>query len=103
YFAGPALTTSGPCNTMCFEARPESEMDVWGEVSLDDREAYIDLCKDVLARFFPWEAVRCERIELTDAGGILRGALTPVVRKPVGRLPSGAPVLGLGDAVVLND
>ncbi|MGN6306957.1 MAG: styrene monooxygenase/indole monooxygenase family protein, partial [Mesorhizobium sp.] len=51
----------------------------------------------------PWEAERSRNIELTDANGILAGAFPPTVRKPVGRLPSGAIVLGLGDAVCLND
>lgn len=42
-------------------------------------------------------------IELTDENGILAGRFPPTVRKPIGTLPSGAKVLGLGDAVCLND
>ena len=42
-------------------------------------------------------------VELTDDNGILAGRFAPTVRKPVGELPSGALVLGLADAVVLND
>jgi 2-polyprenyl-6-methoxyphenol hydroxylase-like FAD-dependent oxidoreductase len=58
----------------------------------------------VLERFMPWEAERCHAdLRLTDPGGALKGAITPVVREAAGRLPSGRPILGLGDAVVQND
>ena len=103
YFVGPALTLSGPCWTMCFEAIPGGPMDVFGAASPDDLDAWLSLCKDVLGRFMPWEAERCGRLGLTDAQGTLKGALTPVVRERVGRLRSGRLVLGIGDAVVLND
>jgi 2-polyprenyl-6-methoxyphenol hydroxylase-like FAD-dependent oxidoreductase len=103
YFCGPALTLDGPCHTMCFEAIPGGEMDRWGEISLDEVERHLETCMDVLDRFFPWEAERGRGCELTDDLGVLKGALTPVVRDRVGHLPSGAPVLGVCDAVVLND
>jgi hypothetical protein len=103
YFVGPGLTLDGPCWTMCLEAIPGGPMDVFDETSPDDLETWLQLCKDTLARFIPWEADRCARIRLTDAKGTLKGALTPGVRERVGRLPSGRLVLGIGDAVVLND
>jgi hypothetical protein len=40
---------------------------------------------------------------LTDPGGSLIGGYTPVVRRPVGELPSGGIVLGMADVVVAND
>ncbi|HKP17338.1 MAG TPA: styrene monooxygenase/indole monooxygenase family protein [Gaiellaceae bacterium] len=103
YFVGPALTKSGRCWTMCLEAIPGGPMDVFAETPLEDLDGWLGLCKQVLAEFMPWEAERCERIRLTDGKGTLKGALTPVVRERVGRLPSGRLVLGVGDAVVLND
>jgi hypothetical protein len=103
YFVGPALTLAGPCWTMCFEAIPGGPMDLFDDVALDDLDPWLQRCKDVLAQFMPWEAERCDGIQLTDALGTLKGALTPVVRDRVGRLPSGRLVLGIGDAVVLND
>ena len=103
YFCGPALTLDGPCYTLCFEAIPGGDMDRWGDVSLDEVDRHWEICKEVLERHFPWEAERARNCELTDDLGILKGALTPVVRDRVGHLPSGAPVLGVGDAVVLND
>jgi hypothetical protein len=57
----------------------------------------------VLETFLPWEAERCRSIELTDDFGVLAGRFPPTVRNPVAELPSGALVLGLADAVVLND
>jgi 2-polyprenyl-6-methoxyphenol hydroxylase-like FAD-dependent oxidoreductase len=103
YFVGPALTLDGPCWTMCFEAIPGGPMDLFGDVSADDPDRWLQRCRDVLSRFMPWEAERCERIRLTDPLGTLKGAVTPVVRERVGLLPSGRLVLGIGDAVVLND
>ncbi|MBS1879434.1 MAG: FAD-binding oxidoreductase [Actinobacteria bacterium] len=103
FFVGPALTLSGPCYTLCFEAIPGGDMDRWGDVPLDDVDRHLAVCLEVLERYFPWEAERCQSWRLTDDLGVLKGALTPVVRERVGRLPSGAPVLGVGDAVVLND
>lgn len=103
YFCGPALTLDGSCYTMCFEAIPGGDMDRWGDVSLDEVDRHLETCMEVLRRHFPWEAERCEGCELTDDLGVLKGALTPVVRDRVGHLPSGTPVLGVGDAVVLND
>ena len=42
-------------------------------------------------------------LKLTDSNGILAGTVTPTVRKPVGTLPSGRSVLGIGDIHILND
>src|ERR1700741_4928456 len=66
-------------------------------------EAPLAESQRILERFFPWEAARSRDVRLTDSGGTLRGRVTPTVRRPVGVLPSGALVLGIGDAVVLND
>lgn len=101
YFTFPALTTSGPCDIMVFEGLPGGPMDCWKEVK--SPEEHLAKSKWVLDTFTPWEAERCKDIELTDANGILAGAFPPTVRKPIGRLPSGATVLGLADAVCLND
>src|SRR5690606_12423323 len=56
-----------------------------------------------LEQWFPWEAERCEDIQLTDNNSILTGSFTPEVRKPIARLPSGAIILGMADTIVLND
>ncbi len=101
YFAFPALTVTGPCDIMVFEAAPGSPLDCWSDIQTP--EEHLERSKIVLEKFFPWEAERCAEIELTDDDGILIGKVTPVVRHPVGTLPSGRQVLGMADVVVLND
>lgn len=96
-----AYTLDGPCTALLLEAIPGSPWDVFC-----DRPATKEL----------WDRMR--RLLLADAPGLgaaladarptddqagLTGAITPVVRDPVATLPSGRTVLGLGDAVVLND
>jgi Styrene monooxygenase A putative substrate binding domain len=101
YFVFPALTTSGTCEIMVFEGVPGGPMDCWGDVATP--EEHLAKSKWILETFLPWEAERCHSLELTDDNGVLVGRFPPTVRKPVGTLPSGAHVLGLADAVVLND
>src|SRR4051794_25267583 len=101
YFVFPALTTAGECEIMVFEGVPGGPMDCWSDVSTP--QEHLERSKWILDTFLPWEADRCRSVELTDDYGILAGRFPPTVRKPVGELPSGALVLGLADAVVLND
>lgn len=101
YFVFPALTNSGPCEIMVLEGIPGGPMDCWKDVS--SPQDHLARSKWILDTFLPWEADRCRNVELTDANGILSGAFPPTVRKPVGHLPSGRLVLGLADAVCLND
>ncbi|HEY8704935.1 MAG TPA: styrene monooxygenase/indole monooxygenase family protein [Gaiellaceae bacterium] len=101
YFVFPALTTSGPCEIMVFEGVPGGPMDCWADVHSPAEHLARSL--EILERFLPLEAARCDDVALTDENGVLTGRLVPGVRRPVGRLPSGAAVLGMADAVVLND
>ncbi|WP_033290687.1 flavin reductase [Amycolatopsis jejuensis] len=101
YFTLPALTTSGPCDIMVFEGIPGGPMDRWDDVT--ESGAHLERSLDLLKEFAPHEYERCAAVRLTDDGGVLRGRITPGVRRPVAYLPSGRPVLGIGDAVVLND
>ena len=101
YFVFPALTTSGPCEIMVFEGVPGGPMDCWSEVRTPAE--HLAKSRWILETFLPWEAERCREIALTDDNGILTGRFAPTVRKPVGTLPSGRKVLGMADAVVLND
>lgn len=101
YFVFPALTTSGACEIMVFEGIPGGPMDCWADVKTPQEHLARSL--HILNTFLPWEAERCRNVELTDDNGILAGRFAPTVRKPVGRLPSGRLVFGIGDAVVVND
>lgn len=101
YYSLPALTESGPCEIMMIEGIPGGPLDCWSDVA--SGEDHLDRCRDFLEKYLPEEAARCHDIRLTDDGGRLSGEFRPVVRHPVGRLPSGRPILGMADAVVLND
>src|SRR6058998_3647763 len=101
YFVFPALTTTGPCEIMVFEGIPGGPMDCWADVKTS--EQHLAKSRWILDTFIPWEAERCRDIELTDDNGILAGRFAPTVRKPVATLPSGRNVLGMADAIVLND
>jgi flavin reductase (DIM6/NTAB) family NADH-FMN oxidoreductase RutF len=97
----PALTTSGRCDILVFEGIPGGPMDCWDDVT--DPDQHLERSLELLAKFAPAEFERCANVKLTDSGGVLRSRFTPRVRMPVAALPSGQPVLGIGDAVVLND
>jgi hypothetical protein len=101
YFVFPALTTTGPCEIMVFEGVVGGPMDCWAEAHTP--EQHLAVSREILRRHVPWEYERTQHVELTDANGILSGRFTPVVRRPVGRLPSGRGILGMADVVCLND
>ena len=101
YFCFPAFTVNGPCEIMVFEGIPEGPMDCWQDAKTP--EQHLQMSKDILNTYLPWEAERCSEIELTDAGGYLSGRFAPSVRKPILTLPSGRKVFGMADALVVND
>jgi hypothetical protein len=101
YFVFPALTLSGPCHVMTWEAVPGGPMDAFNPGATPAE--HLATSKKLLQTFLPWEYERAAGAELTDEGGMLAGRFAPVVREPVAVLPSGALVLGLADVVVLND
>jgi Styrene monooxygenase A putative substrate binding domain len=100
-FMIPALTHSGPCDILFFEAIPDGPLDCFD--GLPNVEAQLARIKDMIRRFIPWEADRVANTTPTDANAGLTGRFAPGVRHPVGRLPSGARVLGLADTIALAD
>lgn len=98
----PGLTLSGPCDIINIECVVGGPMESrWERVRTPADHLAVTL--ELIREFFPWEAHRFEDVRLTDDKGVLYGRVTPTVRKPVAALPSGHPVLGLGDIHVLND
>ncbi|NYH77060.1 hypothetical protein FHR84_000374 [Actinopolyspora biskrensis] len=100
-FVIPGLTLSGPCEIPFFEGLPGGPLDCWS-----DRPAAGEHWKrmlELMRQYFPWEYERFKHAELTDSQGTLSGGYPPVVRRPVGELPSGGIVLGMADVVVAND
>lgn len=100
-FTLPAVGVGGPCDIFVLEAVPDGSLDVFGDEPAP--EEHLRRLKAVLAEHFPAEGERVRDAVLADARGLLTGSITPTVRRPVGTLPSGARVLGMADAVVLND
>lgn len=100
-FVIPALTTSGPCDILFWEAIPGGPLDRW-----EDRlrpEEHLARSLELMREWVPWEYERCGSVEPTDARSALVGAYTPVVRHPIGEVSPTALVLGMADVVVAND
>ncbi|MEV5241973.1 styrene monooxygenase/indole monooxygenase family protein [Streptomyces cinnamoneus] len=97
----PALTASGPCDILLWEGCPGGPFDCWQGVS--DPAAALERTLQLLRSYAPWEYELCADAVPTDAGAWLTGSLVPVVRHPVAEVAPGSYVLGMADAVVLND
>ncbi|MEV0924967.1 styrene monooxygenase/indole monooxygenase family protein [Streptomyces spongiicola] len=100
-FVMPTLTLSGRADILFWEGVPGGPLDVFQGVK--DPAEHLSLTLDLMRKFTPWEHARTAEVELTDAGATLSGRYAPTVRNPVGRLPGGGLVLGVGDVVVAND
>ncbi|HEX6247601.1 MAG TPA: flavin reductase [Nocardioidaceae bacterium] len=100
-FTCPGLGVDGPCDIYVMEGVPGGPLDRWADVTTDAE--HLARLKELLTEHVPAEADRVRDAVLADEHAVLRGSFTPVVRRPVGTLPSGAHVLGMADAVVLND
>ncbi|HET7385612.1 MAG TPA: flavin reductase [Nocardioidaceae bacterium] len=101
-FTCPALSVGGECDIVVVEGVPGGPLDCWDDGA--DETRHLEQLESVLAEHFEDEWMRLgDGWSLTDPGAMLHGRITPVVRRPVGVLPSGTPVLGMADVVVLND
>jgi hypothetical protein len=100
-FVIPAYTLSGNCEILFFEGVPGGPLDCW-----DDKpgpQEHLERILGLMRQFVPWEYDRAGAVALTDPRATLTGGYTPMVRFPVGELPSGGAVLGMADVVVAND
>lgn len=97
----PGLTRSGPCDIITVASEAGGPIDQWDSMKTpEDHLAFTQYCFET---HFPLEAARLGKLELTDPRGVARARFLPEVRRPVAALPSGAKVLGLGDALTLCD
>lgn len=101
YFTMPGLTLNGLCEMMLFEGIPGKELDCWNGIT--NPQELLERAKQLLKRYIPWEAEKCNDIQLTDDQAILVGRYTPIVRQPIAKMPCGKSILGMADAIVLND
>ncbi|RII15983.1 Styrene monooxygenase StyA [Streptomyces sp. YIM 130001] len=100
-FIMPIVTMSGTGHTLFWEGVPGGPLDVFQNIK--DPAEHLSVTLELMEKFVPWEYARATKVELTDAAGTLAGRYAPTVRNPIGRLPSGGLVLGVGDVVVAND
>jgi 2-polyprenyl-6-methoxyphenol hydroxylase-like FAD-dependent oxidoreductase len=102
YFSMPFLDRiRGPLYCLLFEAIPGGGMDRF--LGAGSGRELMEIARGVVRDYSPWLADRLANARVVDENSWLVGGLTPTVRKPVGTLPSGRQVMGLGDAVILND
>jgi styrene monooxygenase A-like protein len=103
-FVIPALTGTGPCDILFWEAVPGGPIDRWAGVPGRMAPAqHLGITLDLIGQYLPWVAERCGNVELTDSRATLHGRYVPAVRRPVAQLPGGGLVLGLADVVIAND
>lgn len=91
----------GACWCLLFEAKPGGPMDRFDDCTTG--EAVVARGKQVIDALMPWDSAWVKDAELADPDGFILGAVTPAVREPVGRLPSGRVVMPLGDSAIAMD
>ncbi len=101
YFTMPGLTLSGHCEMMLFEGIPDGAFDCWNDIKTPQEQ--LEKSIKLLKQYLPWEAEKCENLQLTDNQATLIGRYTPTVRQPIAKMPNDKYVLGMADTVVLND
>jgi hypothetical protein len=97
----PGYTLSGACDIFYVSGIPGGPFDAFRDrpAPAEQLRRHLQLFRE----YIPWEYERCRNAELTDGKAILTGGYPPIVRRPVGELPSGGHVLGMADVVVAND
>ncbi|GAA4551103.1 styrene monooxygenase/indole monooxygenase family protein [Amycolatopsis samaneae] len=101
FFGLPVWSVGGPVYGAGFFAVRGGPLDCWDGV--DDVEQHLALARDLLRTYFPHYAGILDESRPSGPLDMLHGAVQPVVRNPVGTLPSGAKVLAMGDTAVTND
>jgi len=104
----PVLLPTGPAHLFVFQYYPGGPWDNWpggssAELGGGAVEEHLAHAKKLLKEYLPHMYERARDCEAADPLANLSGGVTPVVREPVGELPSGRLLLGIGDAVVVND
>ncbi len=84
-----------------FEAKPGGPLDRFENCTTGAQA--VATAKTLIRELMPWDVEWAADIELADPDGWLVGSVTPTVREPVGRLPSGRVVMPLGDTAISLD
>lgn len=96
FYANGKLSTA-----LAFEACRGGAMDQFSQAQ--DGQELLEIGKKVIQQLKPDDYEAVADLELVDEQAWVKGAITPTVRHPVGYLPSGAVVMGVGDVVFLHD
>jgi hypothetical protein len=91
----------GRCWNLIFEAIPGGPMDVFAGARTG-AEA-LALARRVITTLTPWEAAWARDMRARRRAGLAGRAITPTVRSPVARLPSGRVVTCVGDTAIHFD
>jgi hypothetical protein len=91
----------GPSWNCLFEAKPGGPMDRFQGAK--SAKEVLDIGRQTIRDLMPWDSAWFEPAEVSDELGWLVGSVTPSVRSPVGRLPSGRAVMALGDTAMAVD
>jgi Styrene monooxygenase A putative substrate binding domain len=101
-FLGPYYHRDhGAAINLTFEAKAGGPMDRFEGCTTG--EQVVAMAKEVIRELMPWDAEWTSKMELADPDGWLVGGITPTVREPVGRLPSGRVVMPIGDTAISMD
>jgi hypothetical protein len=101
FYAPNIHFTNRPVHITLAEAIPGSPADRIDEVGNGDDA--LRVFKELVDLLAPSHAEVFAHAKLTDPKAWLAGAVRPMIRRAVASLPSGAPVYGVGDVVILND
>ncbi|MEV0616567.1 styrene monooxygenase/indole monooxygenase family protein [Nonomuraea sp. NPDC050404] len=97
----PIFSVNGPVHGLCLSGIPGGPLDCWQGVT--DIEQQWELTRELIRRYFAWEADVFAGAWPAGQSDSLIGRVTPTVRHAVGTLPSGRYVLAMGDAAITND
>ena len=97
----PMLSQEGPCHNLLMVDKRDGPMDAWPD--RPGPEEQLRRMKDLMRKYAPAFYERTRDAVLVDGRSTIVEDLTPQVRDPVGRLPSGGLVLGMADVVVTMD
>ncbi|MBE3014791.1 NAD(P)-binding protein [Microbispora sp. NEAU-D428] len=105
-FQIPMWTRHGLVAAMLIEAVPGGPMEAITRLPYEeDPQTFNRTLEKLLSEHAPQVAERIESdsFGLIGRDDLLQGAITPVVREPVAKLPSGKVALAIGDAWITND
>lgn len=101
FFSLPVWSVTGRVQGIGFFGLPGGPLDCWTNVT--DIDEHFELATKLVRAHYPWNAIHLADAEPAAPQDFLHGSILPIVRHPVGVLPSGRRVLAMGDTAVTND